>query len=124
MKDRKQRSEEFEKTIKKIKIESHDKVANLYYEIQIRDMQLQTANDDKYSLQEKIKALEADRVGELKVRLRRIEELEKENNSLKLKGKKCFELEKTYEEKIVHLKKEHAVIQKNNSELLEKISVL
>ena len=58
------------------------------------------------------------------MRLRRIEELEKENNSLKLKGKKSLELEKIYEEKIVHLKKEHAVIQKNNFELLEKISVL
>ena len=92
MKDRKQRSEEFEKTIKKVKIESHDNVANLYCEIQIRDMQLQTANDDKCSLQEKIKALEAYRpeVSELKGRQKRIEELEKENNSLKLKGKEEF----------------------------------
>ena len=77
-------------------------------------------------LQEKIKALEADRpeVGELKGRQKRIEELQKENNSLKLKENKSFELEKTYEEKMVNLKKENAVIQQNNFEVLKKISVL
>ena len=70
--------------------------------------------------------MEADRpeVGELKVRVRRIEELEKENESLKLKGKRSHEREKSFEERIVHLKKVNVVIQQNNFDLLKKISVL
>ena len=106
----KQQSYEFEEKIKKAKFESDNKVANLYCKLQIRDIKLKDANDDMCSLQEKIKALEANRseVGVLKGRQRRIEELEKENNSPKLKYKKIFELEQTFEEKIVHLQKEIA----------------
>ena len=48
--------------------------------------------------------------GELKVKLRRIEKLEKENESLKLKGKKSLELEKTFEERIIHLQNEIATL--------------
>ena len=44
------------------------------------------------------------------MKLRRIEELEKENESLKLKGKKCHELEEAFEERIVHLQKEIATL--------------
>ena len=101
---------QFEEKIKKAKSESDNKVANLYCELQIRDIKLKNANDDMCPLQEKIKALEEDRfeVGVLKGRQRRIEELEKENNSLKLKGEKSFEVEQTFEEKIVHLQKEIA----------------
>ena len=47
------KSAEFADRIKKIKIESHDIVANLHYELQIPDIKLQYANDDKCSLQEK-----------------------------------------------------------------------
>ena len=88
-------------------------MANLYCELQIRDIRLQNANDDKCSLQEKIE-VEADRheFGELKVKLKRIEELEKENDSLRSKEKKSFELEKSFEEKIVHVEKEIVHLQK------------
>ena len=103
-------TQQFEEKIKKAKSESDNKVANLYCEIQIRDIQLKDANEVMCSLQEKLKALEGDRTedGVLKGSQRRIQELEKENNSLKLKGKKSFELEKTFEEKIIHLQKEIA----------------
>ena len=85
-------------------------MANLYCELQIRDIKLKDANDDMCSLQEKIKALEADRseVGALKGRQRRIQELETENESLKLKGMQSLELEQTFEEKLVHLQIEIA----------------
>ena len=56
-----QQSYEFEKKIKKAKSESDNKVGNLYCELQIRDIKLKDANDDMCSLQEKLKALEADR---------------------------------------------------------------
>ena len=50
MKESKQKSAEFAVRFKKIKIKSHDKVANLHCELQIRDIKLQYANDDKCSL--------------------------------------------------------------------------
>ena len=101
----KQQTHQFEKKIKKAKSESDNKVANLYCELQIRDIKLKDAYDNIRSLQEKLKALEADtsEVGVLTGRQRRIEELEKENYSLKLKGQQSLELEQTFEEKIVHL---------------------
>ena len=110
MKESKQKSAELVDTIKKIKIECHDKVANLYCELQIRDIKLKDANDDICSLQEKLKALETDRseVGVLKEGQRRIQELETENESLKLKGMQSLEFEQTFEEKLVHLQIEIA----------------
>ena len=73
-----QQTHQFEEKIKKAKAESDNKVANLYCELQIRDIQLKDANDDISSLQEKLKALDVDTsddVGVLKGRQRRIEEL-------------------------------------------------
>ena len=81
----------------------------------------QNANDNKCSLQETIKGLEVDRAefGEFKARLRRIEELEKENESQKLKGKKSFELQKSFEEKIVHLEKEIATFRDKDEQIFD-----
>ena len=106
----KQQSHHFEEKIKKAKSESDNKVANLYRELQIRDLQLKDANEAMCSLQEKRKPLEADKSenGVLKGSQRRIQELETENESLKLKGMQSLELEQTFEEKIVHLQKEIA----------------
>ena len=82
-------------------------MANLYCEIQIRDIQLKDANEAMYSLQEKIKALEADESEDdvLKGRQRRIQELETENEFLKLKGKQSVELEQTFEKRLFIFKK-------------------
>ena len=45
MKESKQKSAELVDTIKKIKIECHDKVENLYCELHIRDIKLKDVND-------------------------------------------------------------------------------
>ena len=59
-------------------------MANLYCELQIRDVRLQKSNDDKCSLQEKIKALEADRpeVGELKYVIHIFQKQDYPNNQI------------------------------------------
>ena len=50
-------------------------------------------------------------------RQRRIQELETDNESLKLKGMQSLELEHTFEEKIVHLRKEIATLRIATSEV-------
>ena len=94
-------------------------MATLYCELQIQDIKLKNDNDDMCSLQEKLKALDAygSEVGVLKGRQRSIEELETENESLKLKGKQSLGFEQTFEENIVHLQKEIARLRIATSEV-------
>ena len=87
-----------------------NQLAYLRSEFKSINIKLTTMKKSNLSLKEKVKCSETEEVTneDLKVRLGRIEELEKDNESLRLNEKKNFEIDKSFEEKIAQHESEIA----------------